>query len=461
MAKTLRAISPVDGSLYVERPCFAATEIEETLAKAQKATHTWQQTPLPERIALLTQFVDQAVQDEDAIAEELTMQMGRPISDGKGECNGFKQRGHRMLELATDALADQILPDKDGFTRYIRREPLGIVLALAPWNYPWLTAVNVIVPALASGNVVLLKHAEQTPLVAERLSAAAKKVGLAEGVFQHMHIDHEQTAHVIGDPRIAYVCFTGSVVGGRAVQSAAAQTFAGVSLELGGKDPAYVRADADIAHAASNLVEGAFFNAGQSCCAVERIYVQQSIHDKFVDAFVTEAKKLKLGDPRNPSTTLGPVVRSRNAELIRNQTEAAIKQGARSVMENSADNFEPLGPAYLAPDVLIGVTQSMALMREETFGPVVGIASVKSDEQAIEWMNDSAFGLTASIWTPDIERAQTIGASIDTGTVYCNRCDYLDPDLPWVGVKDSGRGCSLSTLGYQQLTRPKSFHLRH
>ena len=460
MGEFLTTISPVDGSVYVERPFHTPAEIEQALETASSAHASWRSTSLAERVSLLQKFTNLAVAEEDAIAMELTMQMGRPIAHGKGECAGFRQRGERMLELASEALADSMLPSKDGFERFIRRESLGVVLVLAPWNYPWLTVVNAIIPALAAGNVVLLKHAEQTPLVAERLSAAAKKAGIPEGVFQHIHMTHEQTAKTIGDSRVDFVCFTGSVAGGHAVQMAASSRFTGVSLELGGKDPAYVRADSDIEYAAANLVEGAFYNAGQSCCGVERIYVHRSVHDEFIDAYRTEIERLVLGDPRNEDTTLGPVVRARNAENIEAQIQDAIRQGARSVIDRKAFHAKELGPAYLAPDVLVSATHEMSIMTEETFGPVVGIASVRDDNEAILLMNDSAYGLTASIWTKDHERAKALGDRLVTGTVFSNRCDYLDPDLAWVGVKDSGRGCSLSILGFLQLTRPKSFHLR-
>jgi acyl-CoA reductase-like NAD-dependent aldehyde dehydrogenase len=374
---------------------------------------------------------------------------------------GWLLRGRTMVDLAPQALADIELGARDGFTRYIRREPLGVVFVVAPWNYPWLTAVNALVPALVAGNTVVLKHSEQTPLVAERIGRAAREAGLPEGVLQVLYLDHGGVADVIGDPRIAFVAFTGSVEGGHAIQQAASKRFIGAALELGGKDPAYVCSDADVVRTAANLVEGSFYNAGQSCCGVERIYVHRNVYDPFLEAFVSMANELQLGDPRDSSTTLGPVVRIRNAEGIQAQIDEAIAAGARPLLDPSHFAETERGLPYMAPQALVDVDHSMRIMSEETFGPAVGIMQVRNDAEAIALMNDSLYGLTASVWTTDLEHAQQIGARVETGTWFMNRCDYLDPELAWVGVKDSGRGCSLSALGYAQLTRPKSFHLRH
>lgn len=461
MPEVLQTVSPVDGSIVVERPLSDESELEQILAQARSAFAHWKTVPIDKRAELLTAFVDHAVADEAAVAHELTMQMGRPIKHGPGEVRGWLERGHAMIKLGTSELRDNYLPDKDGFTRFIRPEPLGVVLVVAPWNYPWLTAVNALVPALMAGNTVILKHSGQTPLVAERIARAATVAGLPEGVVQYAHMSHDALARVIDDSRVAFVAFTGSVEGGHAVQRAAANRFIGLGLELGGKDPAYVCEDVDIEHAAVNLVDGAFYNAGQSCCGIERIYVHASVFQPFVDAYVAETMKLKLGDPREQETTLGPVVRKRSARDILEQIDAAVATGARTLISNDDFPESARGLPYLAPQVLIEVDHSMDLMTEETFGPAVGIMKVTDDHEAITRMNDSRYGLTASVWTKDLDRAVAIGAQIDTGTWFMNRCDYLDPELAWVGVKDSGRGCTLSRLGFHQLTRPKSFHLRH
>lgn len=461
MADSFQTISPVDGSIVFERGFDGPAAIERTLTRAQRAFDSWRALPLTERQTLVRDFLELAVKDTESVARDLTMQMGRPMRDGAGEVGGWLLRGRTMIDLAPDGLADIQLDPRDGFTRFIRREPLGVVLIIAPWNYPWLTAVNSLVPALLAGNTVVLKHSEQTPLVAERIAHAAAEAGLPEGVLQVLHLDHQRVADLIGDPRIDFIAFTGSVEGGHAIQRAASKRFIGAALELGGKDPAYVCRDAELERTAINLVDGSFYNAGQSCCGVERIYVHRQVYEPFLEAFVAEANKLVLGDPRDSRTTLGPVVRLRNAQAIQAQIDAALGAGAKPLLDPKHFEEGERGLPYMPPQALVQVDHSMEIMTEETFGPVVGIMPVRDDEEAIALMNDSRYGLTASVWTGDLERARQIGERIDTGTCFMNRCDYLDPELAWVGVKDSGRGCSLSVLGYAQLTRPKSFHLRH
>ncbi len=458
--KMLKTISPVDGREYCTRPLADAAKIEAALAAAQKAKDGWRRTKLSERIAILGRMVDAMVAGKDAIAEELTWQMGRPISQTPGEMRGFEDRARHMLAIAPEALGDVAPAAKPGFTRFIRRDPLGLVFVVAPWNYPFLTSVNAVIPALAAGNVVLLKHSHQTPLVAERYEAAAKEAGLPAGVFQILHTDHADAARIVGDSRVDFVCFTGSVEGGKAIQRAIGDRFIGVGLELGGKDPAYVRADANLAHAVENLVDGAFFNSGQSCCGIERIYVHESLYPKFVDGFVELTKTYKLGNPTDTATNLGPMVRAGAADFVRGQIAEALKQGARSLVDPRHFPADKAGTPYLAPHVLVDVNHKMRVMTEESFGPVIGIMKVSSDDEAVTLMNDSAYGLTAALWTMDAAAAEKLGARIETGTVFMNRCDYLDPGLAWTGVKDTGRGATLSALGYEQLTRPKSFHLR-
>jgi acyl-CoA reductase-like NAD-dependent aldehyde dehydrogenase len=334
------------------------------------------------------------------------------------------------------------------------------VFVVAAWNYPYLIAVNSVVPALLAGNAVILKHSAQTPLCAERFDACLREAGLPEGCFQVLHLSHADTELVIRDPRIDFVAFTGSVAGGHAVQRAASERFVGTGLELGGCDPAYVRHDADLAHAIENLVDGAYFNSGQSCCGIQRVYVHERLYDDFISGWVELAQRYVLGDPRDPATTLGPVVRPAAADEIRRQVAASIAAGARAALDERRYPASRAGSAYLAPQLLLDVDHAMPVMREEVFGPVAGIMRVSSDEQAIELMNDSAFGLTAAVWTRDADAALAIGDRVETGTWFMNRCDYLDPALAWVGVRDSGRGCTLSVVGYEHLTRPKSFHLR-
>jgi acyl-CoA reductase-like NAD-dependent aldehyde dehydrogenase len=462
MASTLQeTVTPVDGSVYVTRPLATGAEIDAVLGRAVGAQREWRRVPLAERVAVCRRMVAWMVERADAVAEELAWQMGRPVSQGAGEIRrGFRERAEHMLSIATSALADDALPAKDGFERFIRREPLGTVLVLAPWNYPYLTSVNAVVPAIVAGNGVVLKVASQTPLVAERWSDAFAAAGLPAGVFQHVHADHDAVAGMIGDERVGFVAFTGSVEGGHAVQRAAAARFISTNLELGGKDPAYVRADAPLDKTIAELVDGSFFNTGQSCCAVERIYVHRDVYDEFVDGFVDLTRRYRLGNPLDPETTLGPVVRAGAATFVRGQVDEAVAHGARALIDPREFAADAPGTPYVAPQVLVDVDHSMRVMTEETFGPVVGIMRVDGDDEAVALMNDSAYGLTASVWTTDLDAAVAIGDRVDTGTWYLNRCDYLDPALAWTGVKDSGRGVSLSALGFHALTRPKSFHLR-
>lgn len=455
-----RTISPVDGSVYVERTLAEPAQMDAALENARLAQRLWRTVPMAERAAILQRFCDGFESHRDDIAVELSWQMGRPIRYAPNEVRGMLERARHMIAIAPEALADIDVGPKPGFRRFLRREPLGVVFTVAAWNYPYLIAVNSVVPALMAGNVVLLKHSAQTPLCAERFEECLREAGLPEGAFQALHLSHADTERVIRDPRVDFVAFTGSVAGGHAVQRAAAERFVGTGLELGGCDPAYVRHDADLAHAIENLVDGAYFNSGQSCCGIQRVYVHERLYESFVEGWIDLTRRYVLGNPTDPATTLGPVVRTAAADEIRRQVAATVAAGARPALDEKEFAASRAGTPYLAPQVLLGADHSMPVMREEIFGPVTGIMKVGSDEEAVRLMNDSAFGLTAAIWTTDQEAAIAIGDQVQTGTWFMNRCDYLDPALAWVGVKDSGRGCTLSVVGYEHLTRPKSFHLR-
>jgi acyl-CoA reductase-like NAD-dependent aldehyde dehydrogenase len=457
---TLQTVSPVDGRIYVERPLESADGIHRSLDAAVRAQTPWDALPLSSRCQLLSRAVDVFCSKAAEIAPEITWQMGRPIRHAPGEIRGFEERARYMLGVAAAALAPVEPGEKSGFKRQIKRVPLGVVAVVAPWNYPYLTAVNAVLPALIAGNAVILKHSHQTPLCAERFLEAFAAAGLPAGVFQYLHLSHADTARLMADPRVASVCFTGSVAGGKAVIDATSAGFATAGLELGGKDPALVRADANIAHAIETLTDGAFFNAGQSCCGIKRIYVAAPRYDEFVSGVVELTKQYRLGSPLDPETTLGPMVRTAAADAVRAQVRDAVARGASQLIDETLFAASARGTPYLAPQVLVGVDHSMPIMREETFGPAVGIMKVASDEEAVRLMNDSDFGLTAAIFSADAARAEALGDALETGTVFLNRCDYLDPALAWTGVKNSGRGCTLSRLGFEQLTRPKSYHFR-
>lgn len=453
-------LSPIDNSIYVERTLASAAYIDVTLDRARMAQRTWRAVPIAERSVILNKFCDAFEAKRDEIAAELTWQMGRPSRYAPNEVRGTLERARHMIQIAPQALGDIDVGPKEGFTRFVRREPLGVVFAVAAWNYPYLIAVNSVVPAIMAGNTVILKHSAQTPLCAERFEQCFREAGLPDGVFQVLHMSHEDTERVVRDARVDFVAFTGSVAGGHAIQRAASERFMGTGLELGGCDPVYVRHDADLAHAIENIVDGAYFNSGQSCCGLQRVYVHERLYHSFVEGYVDLTRKYVLGNPLEAATTLGPVVRPAAADTVRRQVGASVSAGAVAIIEESEFPMSVAGTAYLAPQILLDVDHSMPVMQEEIFGPVAGIMRVSSDEAAIELMNDTAFGLTAAIWTADEGAALSIGDRIDTGTWFMNRCDYLDPALAWVGVKDSGRGCTLSVVGYEHLTRPKSFHLR-
>ncbi|MBB6182310.1 aldehyde dehydrogenase family protein [Pseudorhizobium flavum] len=457
---SFETITPIDDSVLLTRERHTDKDVDTALARASKTFSVWRSWSLARRIEILEKAVAAFVGQKESIAAEITTQMGRPIAYSGGEVAGFETRARTMLRLAPEALQPFVPSKLEGFDRSIKRAPLGVVAVLAPWNYPFLTAVNAVIPALAAGNVVVLKHSDQTPLAAERMDEAFRAVGLPDGVFQFLHIDHDQVARMIADPRVSYVCFTGSVGGGHAVQRALSGSFTSAGLELGGKDPAYVREDANIEHAIANIADGIFFNSGQSCCGIERVYVHERHYKNVVDGLVAYAEQLSLGDPRDAATTLGPMVKTSAANSVRAQISDAVRAGAHALVDGTKFSADTGRSAYLSPQIIVDCDHSMSIMAEETFGPVAGVMSVRSDEEAVRLMNDSRYGLTASVWTADSAAAERIGDQLETGTVFMNRCDYLDPELAWTGVKDSGRGATLSRLGYDYLTRPKSYHFR-
>ena len=458
MTRMIQCISPVDGRVYAERPALTLAEAEAAVARARAAQAGWAERPLEERIALVKAGVAKLNAMKERVVEELAWQMGRPTRYG-GEFGGVNDRTAYMSEIAGDTLAPMVVENSNLFERRIEREPHGIVFIVAPWNYPYLTTINTLVPALIAGNCVILKHATQTLLVGERLAEAFHAGGVPEDVFQNVVLDHSVTEQLIGQRAFGFVNFTGSVGGGQAMERAAAGTFTALGLELGGKDPGYVMDDADLDAAVDSLMDGAMYNAGQCCCGIERIYVHESLYDAFVEKAVAWVKTLKLGNPFDPATTLGPMANRRFAETVRGQVADAITDGARALIDPALFP-EDDGGTYLAPQILVDVNHEMRVMREESFGPVVGIMPVKDDDHAVAMMNDCDYGLTASLWTRDSARAARIGRQIETGTIFQNRCDYLDPALCWTGCKDTGRGAALGPLGFHSVTRPKSYHLK-
>jgi acyl-CoA reductase-like NAD-dependent aldehyde dehydrogenase len=457
-----RIISPIDG-----QPAYDYEQLspEESFARLELAAGTargWRETPLDDRIEVCRGMLDAYAGQLDRYSEEITRMMGKPIAQARGEFERtMRERVDHLCEIAEAALADEVLPEMEGFRRFIRRDPVGVVLDIAAWNYPLAIAVNVIVPAVLAGNAVLVKHASQTALVADQFERSFRDAGAPEGLVQASPMRHDTHARLIDSRRLGYVSFTGSVRGGHEIyRRVADRNFIAAGMELGGKDPALVLEDADFDFAVENLVDGAFYNAGQSCCAIERIYVVDALYDRFVEAFAEKTREYTLGDPLETGTTLGPLAQADAAEFVRGQVSSALAAGAKPLLGDEDFDVPDRSSCYLAPQVLIGVDHSMELMTEETFGPAIGIQRVSGSEEGLALMNDSSFGLTASIWTGDPERGAALAEDVEAGTVFLNRCDYLDPGLAWTGVKDSGFGCSLSSQGFLSVTRPKSYHLR-
>ena len=452
----ITCISPINGEIFAKRNTLSLKVAQEKVQLLRAAQKAWSARPLAERISLVMEGVDAVGKMDDQIVPELAQMMGRPIRYG-GEFGGFKERAQYMSEIAEQALQDIEISNDSSFKRYIKRIPHGLVFVVAPWNYPYMTAINTIAPALIAGNVVALKHATQTLLVGERLVDAFISVGIPEDVFINMYLDHDTTSRLIEENSFDFVNFTGSLRGGIEMERAAAGTFTPVGTELGGKDPGYVMEDADLDAAVETLIDGAMFNSGQCCCGIERIYVVESLYEKFLKKAINIVENYKLGNPLEPETTIGPMANKRFSDEVRLQINEAVELGATAHIEVFKNDD---AGTYVTPQILTGVDHNMRIMNDETFGPVVCIMPVSSDEEAISLMNDSEFGLTASLWTKDVGRAEKIADQIETGTVFLNRADYLDPALCWTGCKNTGSGGGLSIIGYHNLTRPKSYHLK-
>lgn len=457
--RVLQCVSPIDGSVFAERPVVSQNDALECVARARNAQIAWRNTSLDERIALVLKCVELLGSKNGEIVPELARMMGRPVRYG-GEFGGVQERADYMSEIAHESLKPLVIEHSDGFERRIEREPHGLVFVIAPWNYPYLTSINTIIPALIAGNAVIIKHATQTLLVGERLASIFAEAGLPADLFQNLFLDHASTDQLIRQRCFDFINFTGSVGAGRSIEQAASGTFVGLGLELGGKDPGYVMEDADLDSAVASLVDGAMYNSGQCCCGIERIYVAESLYDSLVEKVSGSVARYKLGNPLDSDTTLGPMAHKRFADEVRAQISEALRDGAKALVDPQLFPMDDGSNAYLAPQVLIDVNHDMRVMRDESFGPIVCIMKVKDDEEAIKLMNDCQFGLTASLWTSDPKRAANIAAQLETGTVFMNRADYLDPALCWTGCKDTGRGGTLSVIGFQNLTRVKSYHFK-
>ncbi len=451
--------NPYTGDVAATLEQTSPTALDAVLERARACARALRAMSVRDRIALVLRACERMEQRTDEIARDITRQMGKPLSQAKGEVGGMAGRLRHMASIAEEALADIVLPTKENFERRIAKEPLGVVLDLPAWNYPLLTAVNAVAPAVLAGNAVILKHSPRTPLCGEHFARAFAEAGAPEGAVQAIFLDYPRTEALVADARVDHVLFTGSVLGGHKMVAAARDRFMHIGLELGGNDPAYVAADADFDKAVENIVDGAMYNAGQSCCAVERVYVHHSLYDRFVDAVEPLVRAYVLGDPENEGTTLGPIAQPWHPKELAAFVGDAQEKGAKLVCGGRQTSIDGKG-RFFEPTVLRDVGQDCRLMQEESFGPILPIARVSSDEEALARMNASSLGLTASVWTSDRDRAHRLARQLEAGTVYMNRCDALDPALPWSGVKNSGRGVTLSALGFDALTRPKALHYR-
>ena len=451
--------NPFTGETACTVPLADEAEIGKTLDRAREAARALRKLSVDERLSLCDRALTAFEARAEDVAQDITRQMGKPLSQARGEVSGMAGRWRHMMGIAKESLADVMLPAKDGFERRIAKEPLGVVLDLPAWNYPLLTAVNAVVPAVLAGNAVVVKHSPRTPLCGEHFARAFAAAGGPEGAVQALFADYATTEKMVGDARIDSVLFTGSVLGGHRIQAAAKDRFVHVGLELGGNDPAYVAEDADLTNSVENIVDGAIYNAGQSCCAVERVYVHRTMYEKFIAAAEPLVRAYVLGDPSSEATTLGPIAQPWHAKELDAIVSDAKAKGAKVIVGGASCAVDGKGRFFQAT-LLRDVAQNADVMQKEAFGPILAVAAVDSDEEALARMNDSRLGLTASVWTKDRERAARLARELDFGTVYMNRCDSLDPALPWTGVKDSGRGVTLSALGFDALTRPKAIHFR-
>jgi acyl-CoA reductase-like NAD-dependent aldehyde dehydrogenase len=453
----LHLVNPSTGAPLRDVPCDLSSEVDAKLERARAAQRHWRERTVEERVAELRAALDYFRREKESVARDVTREMGKPIRQARAEVDTLLARAEHMLALAPAALASERPEARSGFELRIEHEPLGVVLDIAAWNYPLIVPVNVVVPALAAGNAVVLKHSPRSPAAGEHFASALASLS-DPGVFQNVIVSDDDAGALALDARIDHVCFTGSVATGRRVYRACSERLSGCGLELGGKDPAYVAADADLDLAAENVVDGACYNAGQSCCAVERVYVHESVVEAFLERATLAVQAYRLGDPLEESTTMGPLVDAEARERVERHVADALARGARVVCGGRRPN--DLAGSYYEPTLLADCPQESLVMRDETFGPLVPVRAVRDDAEALRLMNDSRYGLTASVWTRDGARAERFARELEAGTVYQNRCDYLDPALPWTGWKESGLGSTLSRHGFLHLTRRKSIHFR-
>ncbi len=458
MAASIVPVNPYTHEKLGEYPLLSATELSDRTARAGKAFVSWRGLPIGKRAALLSEALSYFETHREQVATDITAHMGKPITQARREIDTFFERANHLIAVAEETLKPEILPSPAGQYRAIEHEPLGVVLVISAWNYPLVISVNGVISALLTGNTVLLKHSSITPIIGDHFARAFGNLGGLENILQSFVADHTVTAGIIENPGVDHVIFTGSVRGGHEIYRSAARRFIDCNLELGGKDGAYVAEDADVKSAAESLVDGAMYNAGQSCCGIERVYVHEKVYPEFLKHAEALCRAYVLGDPMEATTNLGPLADPASAHEMERQVGEALRRGALLLCGGETTL---MGKAvFFPPTLLADVPQEAEIMKLENFGPLLPVSSVPGDEPALRRVNDSAYGLTCAIYTRDEKRAQAFARGAETGTVFMNRCDYLDPALPWTGVKDSGKGSALSRYGMLALTRRKALNFR-
>ena len=456
MMSTLTILNPATGAPITDVPCDDAATVASKAARARVAQPGWRAVPLAERKACIERFRTFVVRDIESLARTLTQETGKPIKQSRNELNGLLGRIDFFLGAVDGAVQTTTVFDEGGMREQIEQMPLGVVANISAWNYPWFVGGNVFVPALLTGNAVLYKPSEFATMTGLAIAQILHEAGVPDNVFVTLVGKGDVGEALLNEP-IDGLFFTGSYATGASIARAVGPRMIKLQLELGGKDPTYVCNDANVKNAALSLADGALYNAGQSCCSVERIYVHESIHDEFLQHFVDEVKTFKVGDPMSENTYIGAMTRSAQLDVLDAQVNDAKHKGA--TLHIGGHRLPGPGNWYM-PTVFSNVNHTMELMLEESFGPIIGIQKVSSDEEAVALMNDTRYGLTAGVFTPDEARARSLLSRVNAGSVYWNCCDRVSPRLPWSGYGDSGIGLTLSTYGIQTFCRPKAWHLR-
>jgi acyl-CoA reductase-like NAD-dependent aldehyde dehydrogenase len=454
--RVLKIVNPATGETLRDLAEDSPEAVARKVEKARRAQAEWAGTPLDQRQKAIAVFAGLLEKNEDDLAARLTSEMGKPITQSRNELTALQTRLRFFLDNVEKAIAEEVVHEKEAWREAITYEPLGLVGNISAWNYPYFVGANVFVPALLTGNAVLYKPSEFATLTGLAITDAMHAAGVPEGVFAPV-VGGGEAGRALMEQPLDAVFFTGSYATGRQIAEAAARRLMKVQLELGGKDPVYVADDVDVVAAAKATADGAFYNTGQSCCSVERVYVHERIHDAFVDAFVAEVEGFVVGDPMDEKTYIGPVAREAHLPVLEEQVADAKAKGAR--LRLGGARLDRPG-FYFAPTVFAEARPAMALMRDETFGPLIGIQKVKDDEEALRLMNDTEYGLTAGVYTRDEPRARRLLAGVASGSAYWNCCDRVSPRLPWTGRRHSGLGVTLGFAGIRAFVQPRAWHLR-